>query len=87
MCLSTTFISLQGWRYTFDNLGKLNDMMIDEEYEINLSSALLYLWEGAIPLMTAYCDTYMKLKANEGEIMLDKNVGNIKNFKDSVMVS
>lgn len=90
MCLSTTFISLQGWRNTIEELD-FNDLIIDRKYGVKLSCALFYLWEGAIPLVTAFCDTYMKFKTStlhvvNEKLMLEWKKVKLRNFKESVMV-
>ena len=57
--LATKHLSLKGWA---DITVELDSTVNDGNDEVPLSSALFYLWEGGIPLVSAYCSTYCKLK-------------------------
>ena len=60
--------------------------------ETSLRSALLYLWEGAIPLVTAYCSTYTKLRQSGPSskmycrLLTDEHLATLQKFGRSLMV-
>ena len=67
--LVTTHLSLRGWaevvKYTdemvYDDDCKASTELISDG-SVHLSSTLIYLWDGIIPLVTAFCNAYTRLK-------------------------
>lgn len=102
--LSTTHLSLRGWEEATgemlpDSLA-LNEASHDDDdddddashEETSLRSALLYLWEGAIPLVTAYCSTYTKLRQSGPSskmycrLLTDEHLATLQKFGRFLMV-
>lgn len=87
--LATTHLSVRGWaELTMD----MDSFVDDGESKIPLNSALLYLWEGVIPLVTAYCDTYNRLKESGpsskmyARLLIARHMSVLWSFGQSVMV-
>ena len=87
--LATTHLSLKGWA---DITHELNSTVDDGNDGVSLNSALFYLWEGAIPLVTAYCSTYCTLKHSGpssrmySRLLTAKHVSVLTTFAESLMV-
>ena len=87
--LATKHLSVKGW-VGIAKKYKLDFTVNDEK--VLLSSALLYLWEGAIPLVTAYCQTYYNLKHSGpssklySRLMEARHLSVLTSFAESLMV-
>ena len=87
--LATTHLSLRGWAEITSEM----DSFVDAgEDKVPLSSALIYLWEGAIPLVTAFCNTYTRLKDSGpsremfAKLLTARHLSVLQSFGQSVMV-
>lgn len=56
--LTTSHLSIRGW------LELTSDLNSDKQEGVSLSAALLYLFEGAIPLITAFCSEFNRLRSS-----------------------
>lgn len=87
--MATTHLSLKGWAEVTSEM----DSFVDTgEDKVRLSSALIYLWEGAIPLVTAFCTTYTRLKVSGpsskvyARLLTARHLSVLQSFGQSVMV-
>lgn len=98
--LATTHLSLRGWAETVQDVQKemtnpfskvQEKGVADEMCEgVLLSSALIYLWEGVIPLVTAFCSSFMRLKTfgSHSELyskLLEDNRHYLESFQSEVV--
>lgn len=87
--LATTHLSLRGWAEITSGMDSFVD---DGDSKILLSSALLYLWEGVIPLVTAFCNTFTRLKESGpsskvyARLLTARHMSVLRSFGQSVMV-
>ena len=87
--LATTHLSLRGWA---ELTSEMDNFVDAGEDKVPLSSALIYLWEGAIPLVTAFCNTYIKLKDSGpsremySKLLKASHLSALRSFGQSVMV-
>ena len=87
--LATTHLSLRGWAKITSEMNSIVDVGEDK---VPLSSALIYLWEGAIPLVTAFCNSYTRLKKSGpsskvyARLLTSRHLSVLQSFGQSVMV-
>ena len=58
--LATKHLSVKGWADIANSYELV--ATVKDNGDLLVSDALFYLWEGAIPLVTAFCHTYSSLK-------------------------